>query len=219
MRIDPNTGAMTLGVMAFGPSREPISAMMALMTTIGSTIAGSAGTAAAVGAPLTLASAAPVASGITASGISATLGALGTGVSALGAIAQGNAAEAEGNYLARQQEMKANEERSIGQQKMLRKRAEAERLQSTLIARAAASGGDTTDAGLVRLGGDIAEEGEFQALNEFVRGENAARGYLDMAKASRAKGAAAQRMAPLKAGMTILEGGSSLFGKYAKGFG
>jgi hypothetical protein len=183
-----------------------LAAIPAVIASIGSTIAGTVGTAAA-------------ATGATASGLSTALGVLGTGASALGAIASGNAAQAEGNYLAKQQEMKANEERAVGQQKMLRKRAEAERLQSTLMARAAASGGDTTDAGLVRLGGDIAEEGEFQALNEFVRGENAARGYLDMAKASRAKGNAAARMAPLKAGMTILEGGSSLFGKYAKGLG
>jgi hypothetical protein len=83
---------------------------------------------------------------------------------------------------------------------------------------AAASGGDTTDTGLVRLGGDIAEEGEFQALNEFARGENAARGFMDQAKATRARGAAAASAAPIKAVSTILDGGSSLFGKYAKGF-
>jgi hypothetical protein len=182
-----------------------LAAIPAAIAAIGSTIGGAT---AAAGA----------ATGITASGLSTALGAIGTGVSAISALSAGKQAKAEANFLAQQQEMKGNEERAVGQQKMLRKRADAERVQSSLMARAAASGGDTTDTGLVRLGGDIAEEGEFQALNEFARGENAARGFMDQATATRARGAAAARAAPIKAVSTILDGGSSLFGKYAKGF-
>jgi hypothetical protein len=159
-----------------------------------------------------------IAGGATAAGFSTALGVLGTGVSAISALAQGSQAKAQAEFTAKQQEMKANEERALGQQRMLRKRSDAERVQSTMIARAAAGGGDTTDTGLVRLGGDIAEEGEFQALNEFARGENAARGYLDQAKATRARGASAASAAPFKAASTILDGGSSLFSKYARSY-
>ena len=195
MRIDPNTGAMTLGVVAYGPALEPISAaiasMAAMAATAGSTIASSAGT------------------------IGTVMGLAGTGLSAVSAIQQGKQAQSEANFLAKQQDMKANEERAVGQQRMLQKRKQAELAQSALRARAAASGGDTTDTTIVNLGGDIEEEGEFQALNEFVRGENAARGYQDMAAATRARGAAARAAGPIKAVSTILEGGSSLFTKYA----
>ncbi len=154
--------------------------------------------------------------GSAASTIGAVAGIAGTGLSAVSAIQQGKQAQAEANFLAKQQDMKANEERAVGQQRMLQKRKQAELAQSALRARAAASGGDTTDTTIVNLGGDIEEEGEFQALNEFVRGENAARGYQDMAQATRARGAAARAAGPIKAISTILEGGSSLFTKYAK---
>lgn len=214
MRIDPNTGAMTLGVAAFGLAREPISAAIA---AIGSTIAGAT---TAAGAPLVLASAAPAAASAgslasTALTASSVLGAVGTGISALSSLQAGKQAQADANFLAIQQEQKANEERAIGQQKMFKERRQAELVQSRLRAVAAAGGGDTTDTGVVNLGGDIAEEGEFQALNEFWRGENAARGYKDMAAATRARGASLAAAAPIKAIGTILEGGSSMFAKYA----
>lgn len=157
--------------------------------------------------------------GSAASTIGAVAGIAGTGLSAMSAIQQGKQAQSEANFLAKQQDMKANEERAVGQQRMLQKRKQAELAQSALRARAAASGGDTTDTTIVNLGGDIEEEGEFQALNEFVRGENAARGYQDMAQATRARGAAARAAGPIKAVSTILEGGSSLFTKYGRSGG
>jgi len=172
-----------------------LAAIPAAIASVGSTIASSVGT------------------------IGTVLGAAGTAVSAVSALQQGKAAQQEANFLAEQQRMKANEERSVGQQRMFQKRQQAELAQSRLRAVAAAGGGDTTDTTIVNLGGDIEEEGEFQALNEFVRGENAARGYMDMAKATQAKGAAMRAMAPIRAASTILEGGSSLFTKYGRSGG
>lgn len=179
MRLDPNTGAMTISSLQ-AIAYEPIS--------------------------LSLASA------------SAALGAIGTGISAVGTIAAGNQAKADANFNARQLEKQANEARAAGSREMLKERRQKEMAQSSLMARAAASSGDTTDTTVMNLAGGIEREGEVQALGAFARGENAARGYEDQAMASRAKGSAAKQASLFKTTSTILEGGGSLMGKYAKGF-
>ena len=187
-----------------------LAAIPAAIAAIGSTIGGAATAAAGAATAGSLASTALTASTV--------LGLAGSGISALSAMQQGKQAQAEAGFLAEQQRQKGNDERAIGQQKMFKERRQGDLAQSRLRAVGAAGGGDTTDTGIVNLGGDIAEEAEFQGLNEFWRGENAARGYYDMAKATTARGASMAAAAPIKAISTILEGGSSMFGKYAKAY-
>lgn len=173
MKLDPNTGAMGL----------PVLASVAFE-------------------PLTM--------------ISMALTAVGTAVGAAGTIAAGNQAKADSEFNAEQLTKQSNDARAAGSREMLRERRQKELVQSSLAARAAASGGDTTDPTIVNLAGGIEREGEIQALSAFSRGENVARGYEDQAAASIAKGKAAQRASIFKATSTILEGAGSLAGKYGK---
>lgn len=144
------------------------------------------------------------------------LTAVGTAVSAVGTIAAGNQAKADSEFNAEQLIKQSNDARAAGSREMLKERRQKELVQSSLAARAAASSGDTTDAGIVNLAGGIEREGEIQALSAFARGENVARGYEDQAAASIARGKAAQRASVFKATSTILEGAGSLAGKYGR---
>lgn len=146
--------------------------------------------------------------------LAAVAGVIGTVVSAVGTIAAGNDAKNAAEFKAKQEEMRANEERAAGSRTMQAERRQKDLALSSLTARAAAASGDTTDAGVVELAGGIENEGELQALQAFARGENTARGYEDQAMASRMSGESAKRASFWRAGSTILEGGSSLYGKY-----
>lgn len=146
--------------------------------------------------------------------ISAVTTILGGVVSAVGAIQAGEAAKADAEFRARQLEMKANEERAAGQRLMFERRKEGELQQSRLRALAGAASGDTTDTGVLNLGGDIAERTEYLALTEMYRGENAARGYNDAAAGARASGAAAAQGARWRALGSILDTGASLYRRY-----
>ena len=142
--------------------------------------------------------------------------AIGTAVSAVGTIAAGQQANSDAKFNAIQYQNQANEARAAGQREMFKERRQKERAQSTLMARGAAAGGDTTDTTIMNLAGDIEGEGELQALSAFARGENMARGFEDQAAMSIAKGKAARRASIFKATGTLLEGAGSLAGKYAK---
>lgn len=171
---------------------EPISMAAAALASVGSTLAGSIGT------------------------IGTVASVLGTGISAIGAIKQGEAAQQEAEFKAKQLEQKANEERAVGQRQMFDKRRQTDLVQSQLRARAAGSTGDTTDTGVLNLGGQIETLGEYDALGAMYRGENAARGYQDMASAARLSGENAKTASYWKAGGTLLDGVSSLSSKLSK---
>lgn len=151
--------------------------------------------------------------------ISLALTAASTVVGVLGAEQQASAAKAEGEFKAKQMEQRANEERAAGQRQMLDRRRKTEMAQSSLMARAAAASGDTTDTGILNLGAGIEREGEYQALTEFYKGENSARGYTDAAGAARASADAKATGYRLKGFGTLLEGGTSFADKYNKLYG
>lgn len=140
-------------------------------------------------------------------------------VGGFGALASGAAAESEAKFKAEQYRNKANEERAAGQRQMFEKRRETDFAQSKLIANAAAASGDTTDTGVLNLGGDIAARGEYGALTELYKGENAARGSEDAASAVILAGKNARTASYWKAGGTLLEGASSFGDKYKKVYG
>jgi hypothetical protein len=178
MRIDPNTGAMTLGVMAQGPAFAPIMAALSLAAT-----------------------------------------AAGTIVSTMGALQAGEAAQAAANYKATQLNIKGNEEFAAAQRNVAQERRKKDLAQSQLQARAAQSTGDTTDTTVMNLGAGIEEQGEFRALTEFYRGENAKLGYEGAAAGSVWEGQQAKTASRWKAAGTLLDGVSSLGDKYAKLYG
>lgn len=143
----------------------------------------------------------------------------GTALSTVGALTQGEAAQDAANFEARQLERRANESRAAGQKQMFEQQKRTELMQSKLRSSAAASGGDTTDATVLRLGGDIAERGEYLALSEMAAGENRAIGFEDQAAASRYKGKVAKTGSYFKAAGTALDGIGSFATQYNKFYG
>lgn len=106
-----------------------------------------------------------------------------------GTIMSGNAAAAAGqmgqnakNYEAQQLNQNAVQERAVAQRQALDKARETTFALSGLQARAAASGGSAQDPTVVKLGGDIAGRGKYEALADMYQGENRARGLEAQAK-------------------------------------
>jgi hypothetical protein len=151
-------------------------------------------------------------------GTIATIGSTVLGVA--GALQQGEQAKTAAAYEAEQLRQRSNEELAIGQRRMFAARQQKENALSTLAARSAQSTGDTTDANVLNLGGEIENRGETQALMEFYRGQTASDRSKDAASAAIYKGKAAQQASYFKAGGTILDGFGSLASKYnKKGYG
>jgi hypothetical protein len=154
----------------------------------------------------------------------------GTAVSAASTIAGGNAAAQVGSmtqqameFRAKGNEQAAQESRAASQRTAFDKRHEATLVGSRLQAVAAASGGGATDPSVLKLGEDIAGEGEYGALLESYKGENRARGLLDQAAADRFSGEMAmfegrskRSASRLSAFGSILSGAGSAWGTYNK---
>lgn len=156
------------------------------------------------------------------------LTAAGTGLKAAGTIAAGNAAADAGiaranalNYDAVQRDQQAQESRAAAQRLAFEKRREGTLLESTLQARAAASGGGADDPTVLNLGENIAQRSEYGALMEMYKGENRARGLEDQAIGDRYSAGAAleedkgkQKAARMEAWGTLIGGAGSAFRQY-----
>lgn len=161
------------------------------------------------------------------------LGLVGSGVSAIGTIAGGNAAKTASQYqnnaalfTAAQYEQKADESRAASQRTAEEKRLEGRLVQSSALARAAASGGSATDPTALHIGSEIAGRSEYLALTERYKGENQARGYEDAAMAARysgqaalAYGDAAQKASMFSAAGTLIGAAGSAFSGASGGGG
>jgi hypothetical protein len=164
-------------------------------------------------------------------GIGAVFGILGSVVSAIGSIAAGAAqsrqAQANANaleYSAKIQDQKAMEERAVAQRKAFEHRREEKFAQSTLQARAAASGAGATDPTIIKLGSDIAGRAEYYALSQMASGESAAIARENQAKLDRYSASNQRQQAKsammggfLGAASGVLSGASSAFGKFGGG--
>ena len=139
----------------------------------------------------------PVAAGISGAGfgkgaslsLGTVLSVAGLATSAIGAFSGANAQADLGDAqlaLAQQQqqaadvralqfEQQAGQERAASQREAAAARRRKRLAQSTLQARAAASGAGALDPTVLDLEGDIEEEGEFQALSALFEGESRAR--------------------------------------------
>lgn len=160
--------------------------------------------------------AATAASSFASSGAGTILGLVGTGVAAAGALQQGAAARDAAEFTARQEEMKAQESRAVAQRQAMAERRKMEVAQSSLQARSAASGGTSTDAGILDLAEGIEQQGEYNALTAMAAGENRARGMEDSAMGRRMSGEAAQTGSYFRAGSNLLSGASSMFRRYGQ---
>ena len=142
--------------------------------------------------------------------IAAVVGAVtslaGTVVGMQGARAAGAEQQKAREFQAAQQEQQAQESRAASQRQALEKQRQTQLAQSTLQARAAASGAGATDESVLNLGEDLSGRGEYQRLMEMYTGENRARGYEDAAMASRMTGRAEKQAANTKATGMLLSG-------------
>lgn len=148
-----------------------------------------------------------------------TIGALaltaaGTAVTAAGTLVGGARAEESAEFRAQQIEGAAAESRAAAQRQAFERRRAAKLTLSSLQARSAAFAGDASDPGIVRLAGDIAARGEYQALAEMYTGENRARGLTDEAMGTRMSGAAARQGSYFAAGGQVLSGLGGMFKTY-----
>jgi hypothetical protein len=137
--------------------------------------------------------------------------------SAMSIIGQQSAAKSQQqalDYQAKQQEQKAGQDRAIAQRQGMEDRRQSRLAASRLQALA---GGGGADESVLSLTGDIAGEGEYNALTAMYEGEQSALGREGQAAGLRMEGKAARRAANYKSASTILSTGSSMFGKYGDG--
>ena len=139
----------------------------------------------------------------------------GTGITAAGTLAAGDAAKASAESQALQMQQQATQARAASQRNMMEHQRQQTMVQSQLQARAAASGAGAEDPTVVNLGGAIAARGEEQALMDLYNGENSARGLEDSATAKIASGEAAKTGSMYSAAGTIFSGLGSGFSRYA----
>lgn len=137
-----------------------------------------------------------------------------TAISAVGTIAQGNAARAAGNYQAAQLNQQAGQERAIAQRNAIEQRHKATLANSRALAVAAAGGGGASDPTVNNIMGDITGQGEYNALSALYTGEERARGMNMQADVARLEGKQARSASLLKAGTTILGAGSTLADRF-----
>lgn len=143
---------------------------------------------------------------------------IGTAVSAVGTIATGQAQSRAAEYSAKVEDLNAKNERASAQREAMEYRRKAKLVHSTLQNNAASSGFSATDAGALKLTGDIAQQGEYQAELAQYGGDNRAEGLKAAAVADRARGQAAVQGSYLSAAGTLIGGFSNtLYDKY--GFG
>lgn len=130
--------------------------------------------------------------------------AAGGAVTAAGTIVSGKRADEAAQFKAAQLEQAAGESRAAASNQAFERRRAAGLTLSSLQARAAAFAGDASNPGIIKLGSDIAQRGEYQALSEMYTGENRARGLTDAAVGARMEGDAAKEASYYAAGGTIL---------------
>lgn len=155
-------------------------------------------------------------------------GPVGTVLSIVGNIQQGNAAERSGleeqlarQYEAEQLKVDAGQAVAAAQRDAMEQRRQGELLQSRAIALAAASGGGVTDPSVVKLLSSNAGEIAYRSAVAIYRGEDEARSLNAKAAAALYSGARAadegrdrQKAYMTRAFGDLVKGGSSLYETY-----
>jgi hypothetical protein len=140
----------------------------------------------------------------------------GAVISAIGAIRQGNAAEAAANYNAQVAEQNATASRQQAA-------AHAQQLDRENYLRLGAiraaqghSGGDSGQGSVLDVLGDAAAQGELDKQNALYNGEMQARGYTNTATLDTFSGQTAKTGGYLKAGSELLSGSANAYTSYNK---
>lgn len=127
----------------------------------------------------------------------AVLGALATiasaGIGIAGAISQGNAAQAAGQFEAQQHDAQAKEDVAAAQRTAAEKSRATQYTMSREQALAAASGAGVDTPSILNIYGDTAGRGDYLARSADFVGQDQARAQQDQAKAALFKGNAAEQ--------------------------
>lgn len=135
-------------------------------------------------------------------------------IAAGGTLIQGDAAHRAGQSEQMQLEQQAGQDRALSQLEANNRRRSSRYAQSRALALAAASGAGASDPTVVNIISGLEGEGEYGALAAMYEGETSARGLQYGGKARRNDGRAARNASYLKAGSTLLAGGSAWADKY-----
>ena len=154
---------------------------------------------------------------LTATALVAT--AASTAIGAAGQFSAGQNAAAMGRYQQAEAVQQAETSTATGQRAMLEERRKGELVESTLQARAGASGGTSTDTSVLKLGSDIRGRSEYNALMDLSQGQNQAAGLYNMGQGYRYGGQVAQMGDNLSGIGTIASGVGSMARTYAYGSG
>lgn len=149
--------------------------------------------------------------------VSTVLSVAGTAASALGAVQSGRSQQQAANYQAAQYTQQAGQQRATAQRAAMEQRRRARLAQSSLQARAAASGAGALDPTVLDLEGNIAGEGEYRALTALYEGEEQARGLENAASVKRFEGKQARSAGNARAMNSVIGGASTLFERFGQG--
>ena len=131
------------------------------------------------------------------------------GIGAAGTLAAGNNATAMGQYQSAELGQQAQTATATGQRAMLEERRKTGLVESSLQARAAGSGGTSTDPSVLNLGANIAKRGEYNALMDLSQGQNQAAGLENQGSAAKYGGQIAKIGDEYTAAGTIAGGAGS----------
>jgi hypothetical protein len=126
--------------------------------------------------------------------------------------AAGDAQRDAAYYSGTVMDQQAGQARATAQRVAIQERRKANLLQSTAIARAAASGGSATDPTVTNLVSGIAGQGEYNALTALFNGEEKARGLENQADLTRYEGEQAAYAGRQKAKATLFSGFGTILG-------
>lgn len=104
---------------------------------------------------------------------------------------------------------RASSQRTAGEQKR-----QARLLQSTALARAAASGGGASDPTVMNILANLSGEAEFRALTALYEGEESARSKEMQAQAKRKEAKNAKRAGYVAAAGQILQSGATMYERF-----
>lgn len=142
---------------------------------------------------------------------------IGTVVSTVGAIQQGNAAKSAASAQSKQLAQNANTEAAVGERNYIQTEKKANYVKSKAAAQLANAGGDTSDPGSQDILSGITGEGDYQAMTALYNGQYASAGSQYGADVATAEGSAAKTASTYKGASNLLSGASSIYDKYSKG--
>lgn len=142
----------------------------------------------------------------------------GSQIAADAARKQGAAEQQTAYYNAGMEQRSAMAERAGGQRKAFEQRRQEQLVQSSLQAKAAASGGSATDPTVTALASQITGESEFRALGDMWSGETRARGLEDQAGLDKWVGDVKRDQGELRAQGLILGGYGGMLGSLGGAF-